>query len=200
MDALCALRAGQVALVCTDTVYGLAAVVGTPGYERIFELKQRPRDQVLPWLVNGADALDVYACDVPDYARTFASAFWPGPLTLVVRASDAACALSGVAADGTVALRCPDDESCRFLLSALDVPIACTSANVHGQPACSRKEQLDSAFAELPGFAQAAQACSGGSASTIVDCTSAAPRLLRSGPIALATLLEISASDGTLPA
>lgn len=200
MRALDALKAGQVALVCTDTVYGLAAVPGTPGYERIFELKRRPHDQVLPWLVDGLDALDVYASDVPDYARKLARTFWPGACTLIVRASRMARRLGGVATDGTVALRCPDDENCRFLLSALDMPIACTSANVHGQPACSRKEQLPEAFSALPGFDEAAERCSGGSASTIVECTSAVPRLLRSGPIPIELVHEVSGIDGTLPA
>ncbi len=200
MRAFDALKAGDVALVCTDTVYGLAAVPGSPGYECIFELKNRPHDQVLPWLVDGPEALDVYGRDVPEYARRLARAFWPGACTLIVCASDAAKRLGCVAADGTVALRCPDDAFCQELLTELGMPVACTSANVHGQPACGRKEELPKMFAELPGFSEAAEACSGGSASTIIACTSSAPRLVRSGPIPLSLALEVCGLGGTLPA
>ena len=102
-----ALAAGEVAIVPTDTVYGLAALPGSGGYEKIFELKQRPAGQVLPWLVPGADALDTYAAEASPAARRLARRFWPGALTIVVRASKRAQELGSVAPDGTVALRCP---------------------------------------------------------------------------------------------
>ena len=187
--ALAALSAGQVAIIATDTVYGLAALPASPGYERIFQLKQRPRGQVLPWLVSGPRALGEYARDLPPYVAALAAAFWPGALTLVVRASQAACALGGVAEDGTIALRCPASGGCRSLLDALGLPLACTSANVHGRPAASRIEALDPAFACLPGHAELPASCPGGAASTIINSTLQVPQLLREGPVSFADVL-----------
>ena len=190
--ALEALAAGQVAIIATDTVYGLAALPASSGYERIFQLKGRPQSQVLPWLVSGSQALKTYARDLPPYVAALAGAFWPGALTLVVRASEAACALGGVAVDGSVALRCPASEGCRSLLDALGLSLACTSANVHGQPAASNLEALDPSFACLPGYAELPASCPGGLASTIVDCRARMPRLLREGPIAFSDVLTRS--------
>lgn len=190
--ALEALAGGETAIIATDTVYGLAALPASRGYERIFQLKDRPQGQVLPWLVSGPHALDEYACDVPPYVSALAGTFWPGALTLVVRASASACALGGVAADGTVALRCPASGGCRALVDALGLPLGCTSANVHGQPAASNLEALDPSFACLPGYAELPASCPGGLASTIVDCRARMPRLLREGPIAFSDVLTRS--------
>lgn len=181
--ALEALRRGDCCIVATDTVYGLAALPGSRGYDEIFRLKRRPADQVLPWLVGAAGALDELADDVPAYARELVARHWPGAITLVVRASAAARVLGGVASDGTVALRCPDEASCLALARDLGRPIACTSANLHGKPAVSRIGDLASDFWALPGFDELPAACKGGRPSTIVDCTGPEPRVLREGPI-----------------
>ena len=149
-----ALAAGEVAIVPTDTVYGLAALPGSSGYEKIFELKQRPAGQVLPWLVPGADALDTYAAEASPAARRLARRFWPGALTIVVRASKRAQELGSVAPDGTVALRCPDEPTCLNLLERLGKPLCCTSANLHGAPAVSRRAELDPSFADVAGFGE----------------------------------------------
>ena len=91
-----ALCDGQVVIVATDTVYGLAALPGSTGYASIFELKERSADQVLPWLVHDVAALDVLVDGAPAYARRLAQMFWPGALTLVLHASKAACELGDV--------------------------------------------------------------------------------------------------------
>lgn len=193
-----ALRDGQAVIVATDTVYGLAARPGTMGYARIFELKDRPLSQALPWLVKDADALDVFAIDVPDYARRLAHMFWPGALTLVLRASDAACELDGIAADRTLALRCPDDAALLALLGALESPLACTSANVHGAATPFRADDLPVDMLGLPGAEQLRETCPGGRASTIVDCTGAYPKILREGPIPEQVILDVAMFGATL--
>lgn len=180
-----ALRAGRACIVATDTVYGLAALPGSEGYDEIFRLKRRPAGQVLPWLVGGADALGIYADGVPGYVLDLAKRHWPGALTLVVRASRAALELGGIASDGTVALRSPDEPACLQLIARLGRPLACTSANLHGEPAVSRREELDPAFSQLPGYPELPASCKGGEPSTIIDCTGPEPRILRKGPIAL---------------
>lgn len=193
-----ALRDGQAVIVATDTVYGLAALPGSMGYASIFELKERPADQVLPWLVHDVHVLDVLADDVPAYARRLAQMFWPGALTLVLRASRLACELGGVAADGTIALRCPDDAGLLALLAELDAPLACTSANVHGEPAPSRLADVPASMRELPGGDSLLEVCCVGRASTIVDCTGPYPKILREGPIPEQVILDVAIFGATL--
>ncbi|MGN0059730.1 MAG: L-threonylcarbamoyladenylate synthase [Coriobacteriales bacterium] len=196
--AYSALAAGDVAIVPTDTVYGLAALPGSDGYEKIFALKKRPAAQVLPWLVSGADSLDTYAADVNPAARRLAGRFWPGALTIVVRASERARELGPVASDGTVALRCPDEPTCLNLLEQLGMPLCCTSANLHGAPAVSRRVELDPSFAGVAGFDELPDCCRGGKASTIVDCTGETPQILREGPIPEQLVREAAGFDATL--
>ena len=193
-----ALRDGQVVIVATDTVYGLAALPGSAGHARIFELKQRPSSQTLPWLVSGVGALDELAVDVPAYARRLAQMFWPGALTLVVRASDEACDRGGVATDRTIALRCPDAADLLALLGGLDSPLACTSANIHGEPSPAKLEDVPTSMRELPGGDLLGGESLTGRASTIVDCTGAYPKILREGPIPEQVLLDVAAFGATL--
>lgn len=193
-----ALRDGQAVIVATDTVYGLAARPGSQGHAGIFELKGRPVGQVLPWLVNGADTLDVLASDVPAYAYRLAEMFWPGALTLVVRASSAACELGGVADDGTIALRSPDAPELLALLAELDAPLACTSANAHGEPAPASLAHIPASMRALPGGEFLPEVCRDGRASTIVDCTDAYPKILREGPIPEQVILDVAIFGATL--
>lgn len=184
------LKAGEPALLATDTVYGVAALPGTFGLEAIFKLKERPAAQALPWLVAGEDWLDRYGANIPAYARELAAEYWPGALTLVVKASPAALSLGGLQQDGTVALRCPNNDACLNLLRALDAPLACTSANVHGQPAPACLEQVDPRFLELAHALDIAPACPAAIASTVVDCTGPRPRILREGAVGAASILK----------
>ena len=183
-EVLESLRVGECVLLATDTVYGLAAMPSTLGYMRIFELKRRDAQQVLPWLVGSVGDLDRYGEDVPVYARKLAEAFWPGGLTLVVRASSEARALGSVADDGTVALRMPDEPFALKLLGELSAPVACTSANLHGLPAPQHLADVDPSMRELACDAGIPSSCKGGTASTIVDCTQpASPRIIRHGAL-----------------
>ncbi|MBS7406697.1 MAG: Sua5/YciO/YrdC/YwlC family protein, partial [Coriobacteriales bacterium] len=85
-----ALRHGRCLLIATDTVYGLAALPGSEGYGQIFQLKQRPAGQVLPWLIADASQLERWAAEPPAYALRLAAALWPGGLPLVLRAAERA--------------------------------------------------------------------------------------------------------------
>lgn len=197
-DLIDALAAGNVAIVTTDTVYGLAALPGTQGYDRIFELKDRPHDQVLPWLVADTGALDELSVDLAPYARTLAQMFWPGALTLIVPASNQARALGQVAHDETLAVRCPDAPQMLEAIARLGKPLACTSANKHGEPAAACKSELSPSLLALPGACLLADRCTVGSASTIVDCTGAYPVIVREGPIPAQVIFDVAAYGATL--
>ena len=192
------LKAGGVALVETDTVYGLAALPGSAGYQEIFKIKQRDISQVLPWLIGNQGALDRLGDDVPAYAYSLANMFWPGALTLVVKASKIALSFGPVANDGTVALRMPDNKRCLELLGSLDSPLACTSANRHGYPAPSRLQDIDPVIFALPHDPYIASECPGKSSSTIVDCTGPMPKILRNGDIDQHVINTVAFLDATL--
>lgn len=178
------LVSGGVAVIPTDSVYGLAcaATEHNPGHERIFRIKNRPRTQTLPLLIADPADLERYATHVSAGTRALAKKFWPGALTLVVEASGA-LPPEYVAADGTVALRCPDSNFVRLLIDSLGCPLACTSANTHGVSAPVSFDTVESAIISETTMSLDAGAAPVATASTIVDCTKDAFRILRNGAI-----------------
>lgn len=156
-EAAKTLQAGGLALLPTETVYGIGVAVSAyagsrpanaelpdpgTGYRRIFDLKRRDLAQTVPWLVGSIDDLDRYGAEVDPRARALAEAFWPGALTIVVPASDAVPAFMR-AADGTVALRMSASPVVLALAQRLDSPLAVTSANLHGKPAPAAFADVD---------------------------------------------------------
>lgn len=214
-EATRALAVGNAVIFPTDTVFGLGVSVGAAaGPQILYELKRRDAGKPVAWLVEGPEALDVYGRDVPAYARRLAETFWPGGLTLVVRASDAVPAAFQSPA-GTIGLRMPASEAALGLIRAAGCPLAVTSANLSGAADTARAEDLDRALVArtaglyLPGGVAAAGIASGcaeatpsasarfaagdrlvpppasGTASTVLDCTGEAPRVLRAGALTL---------------
>ena len=177
------LRAGGVLVMPTDSVYGIgcAAVAENPGHERIFAIKHRDRAQTLPWLVGDARDLLVYGTDVPEWAERMARELWPGPLTLVVQASDA-IPREYRAANGTIALRVPDSNLVRELVREVG-PLATTSANTHGEAAATSGAGVEPRIVEQADLTLDAGPAPVGVASTIVDATALEPRILRQGAI-----------------
>lgn len=177
------LRDGGVLVFPTETVYGIGAAAHSCfGPHEIFDIKVRPLEKPLPWLVEDDDALDRYGVDVPEYAYRLAEAFWPGALTLVVKASDAV-GVDFRADDGTVGLRAPDHEVVMELIQASGGPIIATSANTSGHPSPG-----DFAEVEERIIAAADVALDGGETehrtpSTVVDCTADEPVVIRPGAI-----------------
>lgn len=115
------------------------------GPRLLYDLKHRDAGKPVAWLVEGPETLDVYGRDVPAYARRLAETFWPGALTLVVRASAAVPAAFRSPA-GTIGLRMPDSEAALALIRAVGCPLAVTSANLSGAPDTARIEDLDGAL------------------------------------------------------
>ncbi len=132
-----ALDAGQVVGLPTDTFYGLAVdPVNLRAVDRIYEIKERSRHKPLSLLI--ADVAQAYAlarsCD--NAFDRLAERFWPGPLTLIVRAGSK-LPLRVTANTGNVALRVPESPIARAVVTKLGLPITATSANLHGLPECT---------------------------------------------------------------
>ena len=131
------LQRGAVVALPTDTFYGLAVdPVNLRAVEHIYELKSRARHKPLSLLI--ADVAQAYelARSIDGMFDRLAERFWPGPLTIVVKAGSK-LPLRVTANTGNVALRVPEAQICRAVVSALGLPITATSANLSGQPECS---------------------------------------------------------------
>lgn len=205
-DAAQVLRSGGLALMPTETVYGIGvsvAAYGDPsvadapapetGYGRIFTLKQRDVRQTVPWLVAGERDLDVYGADVSDGVRALARAFWPGALTIVVKA--AACVPAFMqAADGTVALRASASPVVQALVRACGSPLAVTSANTHGSPAPTSFEQVEPRVLAGVDAAIDAGATVCQDASTIVSLLDGHLEIIRQGALPAERIEEVLAS------
>lgn len=200
------LRDGGLVAVPTETVYGLAARADDPhAVARIYAAKGRPADHPLIVHVANALALDEWAASIPDYAHKLAAAFWPGPMTLVLkRSARAGDFITG--GQDSVAIRVSShalmDETLRALVALTDDPaigIAAPSANRFGKVSpTSAKHVLD----EFTGIlADDDLVLDGGESavgveSTIIDCSDEIPRLLRAGAI---TIDDIERVTGLTP-
>jgi tRNA threonylcarbamoyl adenosine modification protein (Sua5/YciO/YrdC/YwlC family) len=188
--AAAALSRGELVLLPTDTVYGVAADAFTPAaVTRLLAAKNRGRSMPVPVLIGEASTLAGLVTTVPPVAHDLAEAFWPGGLTLVVEHAPSLAWDLGDA-EGTVAVRLPDDELTRDLLRRTG-PLAVSSANRSGRPAATTAQQADYQLGD-----HAAVVLDGGpressAASTIVDCTSPTPRVLRIGAIEVDRLREV---------
>lgn len=193
-SAVSVLRAGGVVVLPTDSVYGIccAAVAGNPAHEKIFRIKRRDRSQTLPLFIADASDLDCIATDVPDWAHRAAASFWPGALTLVVRASETLPAEYTQTSEGaapTVAVRVPGSPLVCAIVRALGSPLAQTSANTHGAPSATSGSSLEPAVSNACDLVLDAGAAPLAVASTIVDATANQLRVLRKGAITHAELL-----------
>ena len=182
-ELVAALRSGAPILVPTDTVYGIAADPAVPGaVARVFALKGRPEHSPLPVLGADLHALE-HVARFDDRSLALASAFWPGPLTMVLRRAEGFTFDLGGRETGTVAVRVPRSEPLRELL-ALTGPLAVTSANPSGEAPAGSAEEASAMFEELLVLEGEDGA---GEASTVVSLTGA-PEILRAGSVSLADI------------
>ena len=128
---------------------------------------------------------------MPDAAFALARAHWPGPLTLVVKASQAVPPAFR-SAEGTIGLRMPDSQTALALVRAAGGPVATTSANLSGGPAPRTFEELDPALVAAAAAAVRDDARKSGVASTVVDCTGEGPVVLREGALTQADVRALS--------
>ena len=177
------LRAGELVAVPTETVYGLAGNgLDERAVEAIYEVKGRPQVKPLSLMVPDAQAMERYCEAVPPQAKTLADRFWPGPLTIVLKARDAVPAI--VRAGGeTVGLRCPDHPLTLELLRQAGIPFAAPSANPSGQPSPKTAEQVRRYFdGEIAAVVDGGP-CGLGVESTLLDMSRTPYRVLRQGAL-----------------
>jgi L-threonylcarbamoyladenylate synthase len=190
-DALQALRTGDVVAFPTETVYGLGAdAQDAEAVRRIFELKGRPLTHPLIVHLDQARYLHRWVSEIPAAAERLVQAFWPGPLTLVLpRAKNVLDLVTG--GQPTVAVRVPSHPLAQQLLHAFGGGIAAPSANRYGRVSATRPEHVREEFGDAVRIVLDGGDSKIGLESTIVDCSGAAPQLLRLGSITLSQLRKI---------
>jgi L-threonylcarbamoyladenylate synthase len=185
------LSAGGVIALPTETVYGLAADALNPAaVKRVYAIKGRPADH--PLIVHLADPahLSRYAVDVPAAAHTLAARFWPGPLTMVLRKSDAV-PLEVTGGQPTVALRAIDHPIAQAILRRFGGAVAAPSANRFGRVSPTSAGHVRDDLGDDVDFIVDGGPSLVGVESTIVDLTGRVPAILRAGAIGRAALSTV---------
>ena len=182
-------RGGLVAFP-TETVYGLGAnALDEEAVKKIFIAKGRPQDN--PLIIHVADKnIDDYVKEIPEIAREIIDRFWPGPLTIILNKKEIIPNVTSANLE-SIGIRMPNNEIALELIRLAGVPIAAPSANISGRPSPTDVERciedLDGKVDCIIGGMQ----CNVGVESTIIDCTSNPPLILRPGGITLEMLKEI---------
>ncbi len=190
-----ALKNGALIAFPTETVYGLGADASNEkAVARIYEVKGRPQDHPLILHVASIDDITYWAIDISDYAMALARTFWPGPMTLIFKRSDAAKDFVTGGQD-TVGLRVPDHalaldllQECKKIgVRAIAAPSANRFGHVSPTTAAAVHEEIG-AYLSAQDLILDGGAAQVGLESTIIDCTRDAPRILRPGAITQAMI------------
>ncbi len=185
------IKKGGVVAFPTETVYGLGAnVFDERAIAKIFEAKQRPEDNPLIAHVGSLGQIESLVKEITPHARKFIEAFFPAPLTLVLPKSEKVPLLATAGLE-TIGVRMPKNETARKFLRACNVPLAAPSANLSGRPSPTHWQAV---YEDLNGRIDCilqGEMTEIGLESTVVDCTSEYPLVLRSGAVTLEDLQQV---------
>ena len=178
-DAAQIIRAGGLVAVPTETVYGLAGNgLNEKAVSEIYEVKGRPAVKPLSLMVPDESAMELYCEDVPPQAHALAKRFWPGPLTIVLKAKPEIPSIV-LAGGTTVGLRCPDHPLTLSLLKSCGLPLAAPSANPSGEPSPKTAEQVLGYFDGRIDAVIDGGPCGLGRESTLIDMSRTPYKILR---------------------
>lgn len=189
------IRSGQVLGMPTDTFYGLAAdPFNLRAVDRVYEIKSRSRHKPLSLLIESVDQAEELAQPLPEEFYILAKRYWPGPLTIIVKASSR-LPLKVTANTGNVALRVPKAQIPLAVVQAARIPITATSANLSGETECTTAVAVRDQLQDRIGIIVDGGTSPRDIASTIVDLTDeeARWRVLREGAIPSAEISEFFA-------
>ena len=200
------LQQGHLVAFPTETVYGLGADANNEAaVSRIYKVKGRPQDHPLIVHIGDWQAMGEWAEEIPDFAIDLARAFWPGPMTLILKRSDLAKDFVTGGQD-TVGIRVPDQTLALQLLNEFSKiggkGIAAPSANRFGQVSPTTAKAVSEeigAFLETEDFILDGGPCSVGVESTIIDCTGSHPRILRPGAITIEDIKSVTGLEVESP-
>lgn len=190
-EAASLLKKGEVVAFPTETVYGLGAdATNDKAVKKIFEAKGRPSDNPLIVHIGNANQLDGLVEEVPLKAKKLIEAYWPGPLTLILK-SKAGISQGVTAGLSTVGIRMPSHPVALALLQKVNLPIAAPSANLSGRPSPTTAQHVyEDLQGRIVGIVDGGQT-GVGLESTVLDCTCEPPLILRPGGITKRQLEEV---------
>ena len=176
---------GGIIIYPTDTLYGLGADIrNEESLLRIYDIKGRPNDMALPVLVSGWEMVRSISSEVNVIGEKLAARFWPGQLTMVIRADDnLSTVLTG--GRGTIAVRQPDHWIAQQIIEQVGNPIVGTSANLSGSPDLVEASDLAPELGHLVDRIITCGLKPFGVGSTVVDITGEQPKLLRETSISI---------------
>ena len=181
--AVRALQRDLLVAIPTETVYGLAARASSPSaVKKIFVVKGRPIGHPLILHVANKQDLSLWSQELSNNARLLAEKYWPGPLTIIVKRNDKVCDEITGGRD-TVAIRCPNHPVATELLIRLTDAIVAPSANHFGKVSPTSARHVAEDFGDEISVILDGGECSIGVESTIIDCTTEPPQILRAGAI-----------------
>jgi L-threonylcarbamoyladenylate synthase len=174
---------GEVVAIPTETVYGLAAnALDENAVKKIYAAKGRPSDNPLIVHISELSQLEKLVVEIPEKVRKMAEAFWPGPLTMIMKKSEVIPDITSGGLD-TVAVRMPKSEYARAIISACGVPLAAPSANLSGSPSPTNAKYVsDDMNGRIPLIIDGG-ACEIGGESTVITFTTETPTVLRPGGV-----------------
>ncbi|MDP3731586.1 MAG: L-threonylcarbamoyladenylate synthase [Candidatus Omnitrophota bacterium] len=168
------LSDGGLVIIPTETVYGIAANMGDTGaIERLYKIKERPKDKHFSLLIDTKEKIEYFAQDIPVSGYKLMGKFWPGPLTLVLKSRN----------KHTIGIRMPDNNIALKIIALSGASVVCPSANISGKPAPTNFDQAIKDLNGLVDFAIDAGSTRLGIESTVVDLTLTPARILREGAI-----------------
>ncbi|MBI1300213.1 MAG: threonylcarbamoyl-AMP synthase [Alphaproteobacteria bacterium] len=195
-DAVSVLDQGGLIGMPTETVYGLAAdATNGKAVAKIFEAKGRPQFNPLIVHVLDIDKAKEFA-EFTEQDEVLAEAFWPGPLTLILKQKEDNC-LSDLVTAGlpTVAIRVPAHKGARALLEACKKPLAAPSANISGTLSPTSAVHVSESLGNKVDLILADGVATVGLESTVVDCTGDEPYILRPGGITAEEISDVLGRD-----
>ena len=198
-EAVGVLRRGGLVAMPTETVYGLAAdAANEVAVRKIFAAKGRPADHPLIVHLGSADQLDTWSSDVPHSARVLAEACWPGPLTVLVpRAAHVLDVVTG--GRDAVGLRMPAHPMALELLERFGGGLAAPSANRFGRVSPTTAAHVRADLGHAVDLVLDGGPCPVGVESTIIDCTTTPPQVLRPGGIPNEVIARLLDNDLAAP-
>lgn len=181
------LRAGRLVVFPTDTVYGIAAAAfSEAAIAALYRAKERPQEKGIPLLLADAGTLEAVARAIPAVARDLTARFWPGPLTLILPGRPELP--DNLSPNKNVAVRIPDSDVARAVIRAAGGAVAASSANRSGEAPATDGQMALGTFEGVVAAVLDGGPATHGEPSTIVDCTTDPPTIVRSGALSLDAL------------
>ena len=182
---------GGVIVYPTETIYGLGANALEPKVvDKVYRIKQRPKSNPILVLIPNRLSLEELVSGIPDTAELLMDKFWPGPLTIVFKASPIVSPVL-TAGSGKIGIRLSSDGFCRELLGICNIPITSTSANLSGEPNPDSIGIIDKRVLDAVDLVIDAGKLTSQTPSTVVDVTRGNVELLREGAVPFAKIREV---------